>query len=253
MGITLVDGYGMPKLVALTRNKHTKDLPMTTEKKNHPHLQELIDGLPLPDGRVLRAKPEVLAAEKAFFESLEASEQSTAAPPSALDPGLLEGLKFCLEDAERALDDAKDTVENARDEVVDALRTVEELKEDFDDGFDERKALGRVFGSFPDMPLPDEQCFAGKDEHECVCVSCEQSTAATPPGLVPLDEDGWDVYNDLRINNEGVDLYAGGGQTLASIQLDDAYYTIKRLLDDSDLTNQELIEFGNAVERLIRK
>jgi hypothetical protein len=295
MGITLVDGYGMPKLVALTRNKHTKDLLMTTllyedgllyisvgigdlpgldleearqlandllgmvaheeahllrERASneplgppayvHPYLQGLIDGLPLPDGRVLRPKPEVLAAEKAFFESLEASdptpkvcldefppmseecaqaigillagackEQSTAAPPSPVDPGLLLGIRFVLDDAAEALDDITDRVADAQRSISTAVENIDEIEEDIKrwniaTDMPTNEALGKVFGSFPDMPLPGDE-------------------------------------------------YGGGGMSADAIKLDDAFHTIKRLLHDDLVSVREVDEFTNAVERLIRR
>lgn len=49
------------------------------------------------------------------------------------------------------------------------------------------------------------------------------------------------------------DEYGGGGMSPDAIKLDDAYYTIKRLLQADLVTDREVREFTEAVERLIRR
>lgn len=48
-------------------------------------------------------------------------------------------------------------------------------------------------------------------------------------------------------------LRGDGGRSIDAIKLDDAYYTIKRLLDDNLVTSREVCEFVDAVERLIER
>lgn len=48
-------------------------------------------------------------------------------------------------------------------------------------------------------------------------------------------------------------LRGDGGMSIDAIKLDDAYYTIKRLLDDNLVTSREVCEFVDAVERLIER
>lgn len=109
-------------------------------------------------------------------------EQSTAAPPHPVDPGLLEGLTNCLEDAKRSLEGA--------------LANVSEIRE---------------------------------------------------------DRERWLIATDMPINEEVQNMYGGGGMSPDAIKLDDAYYTIKRLLDDDLVTSREVCEFVDAVERLIER
>lgn len=108
--------------------------------------------------------------------------QSTAAPPHPVDPGLLEGLTNCLEDAKRSLEGA--------------LANVSEIRE---------------------------------------------------------DRERWLIATDMPINEEVQNMYGGGGMSPDAIKLDDAYYTIKRLLDDDLVASREVCEFVDAVERLIER
>jgi len=56
--------------------------------------------------------------------------ESTAPSPSPVDPGLLEGIKNCLEDAISALDEAKREVDSAKLEVEGALCNLSHIMED---------------------------------------------------------------------------------------------------------------------------
>ena len=172
------------------RADHT---PLGPPPKLHPHLQELLDGLPMPDGTVAKARPGVIAREIKAFSGVVLNEDAARAFAEMFDQLTDYPPKDLYEDL----------YPYVRQVFEHEMRHVEAGNCSFDDLL---RNMGDMYGS-------------------------KQSTAPPPPD----------------------DEYGGGGMSGAGIKLMDMYYTILRLLADDSITNREVREFTEAVERLIRK
>lgn len=96
-----------------------------------PQHKEVLEGLPMPDGSFAPARPEVLAHSiRVLIEGASGAPVESTAPPPSVDPGLLEGLKFCLDDAKDRLDDIEHAVEEYRSNIDGALSNLRYIMKD---------------------------------------------------------------------------------------------------------------------------